>query len=203
MDNTLQDIIREVNTLFMRYGIKSVTMDDIARHLGISKKTIYSYVKDKNELVHLTVESQIEHHKMMYNELDKGKHSALEEVFSVYKQVGQIFKELNPSYQYDMNKYYPQLSKQFLEFKKNQLYTSIKNNLIKGKKEGVYRKEINENIIAQMQAERHISQHSSNDESHLWFQKETFEEVFLYHLHAILNDKGREELKKMNFFQNQ
>jgi len=200
MDEKLKTIIEEVGALYLKYGIRSVTMDDVARHLGISKKTLYTYVKDKDELVRLTVESQIAEHQMLYEQMDSENVKALDEVYTVFIRVGQVFQELNPSYQYDLHKYYPQLCKQFMSFKKNQLFNSIKANLLKGIHEGVYRKEINVNIIAHMQVSHHVM--DENEEENPWFNKETFEEVFLYHMHAILNDKGRKELSKKNFFQN-
>jgi len=200
MDKTLKNIVDEVGRLYLRYGIRSVTMDDVSRHLGMSKKTLYTFVKDKDELVRLTVEAQIKEHQSLYDNLDSDKISALDEVYSVYIKVSKVFQELNPSYQYDLHKYYPQLCNKFMDFKKKQLFNSIKRNLLKGIEEGVYRKEIKVNIIAQMQVSHHVV--SDTDENNLWFNKETFQEVFLYHMHAIINDKGRKELKKKNFFQN-
>ena len=157
-------------------------------------------MKDKEELVLLTVEAQIEEHENLYKKMATANVKALDELYTVFIKVGQVFQELNPSYQYDLHKYYPQLCKQFMSFKKKQLFNSIKANLLKGIKEGVYRKEINVDIIAQMQVSHHVI--DENEEENLWFNKETFEEVFLYHMHAILNEKGREELSKKNFFQN-
>jgi AcrR family transcriptional regulator len=200
MDEKLNNIIKEVGSLYLKYGIKSVTMDDVARHLGISKKTLYTYVKDKNELVRLTVEAQIAEHETLYEQMDSANVKALDEVYTVFIKVGQVFQELNPSYQYDLHKYYPQLCKEFMGFKKKQLFNSIKANLLKGIKEGVYRKEINVDIIAHMQVSHHVM--DENEDENPWFNKETFEEVFLYHMHAILNEKGREELLKKNFFKN-
>ncbi len=202
MEETLQNILEKVGGLYQRYGIKSVTMDDVARNLGISKKTLYTYVKDKNELVQLIVDGQIENHKQQDDELRALNVSALEEMLVVFKWVSEILNNLNPSYQYDLNKYYPHLSDKFMNFKKEQLFNNIKENLIKGKDEGIYRKEINEEIIARMNTDRNISMFSRNEEIQNWHTKETFQEIFLYHMHAIINDKGRELLKQKNFFQN-
>ena len=202
MDDTRKNLVEKVGLLYLRYGIKSVTMDDVARHLGISKKTLYSIVKDKNELVSLTVQGQIEEHKQQDKELKALNLSALDEMLIVFKTVSEILQNLNPSYQYDLNKYYPHLCNQFMSFKKEQLYNNIRENLIQGKKEGIYRQELNENIIARMNTDRNIAMFGESDELHTWFTKETFKEVFFYHMHAILNENGRNKLKQKNFFQN-
>jgi len=193
MEETRKNIIKKVGILYQRYGIKSVTMDDVARHLGISKKTLYTYFKDKNELVQLIVDSQIEVHLHQDNQLKSLKLSALEEMLVVFKTVSEILQNTNPSYQYDLIKYFPQLNDKFMSFKKKQLYKNIKENLIKGKKEGIYRKELNENIIAKMNTDRNIAMFAEGDEQQ-WFTKETFKEVFFYHMHAIINENGRKEL---------
>ncbi|NOR88226.1 MAG: TetR family transcriptional regulator [Bacteroidales bacterium] len=202
MEETLKNIIEKVTALYLRYGIKSVTMDDVARHLGVSKKTLYTYVKDKNELVERVVDGQIEEHINQDTQLKSQNLSALQEMLLVFKKVSELLQEINPSYQYDLNKYYPQLCDKFMGFKKGQLYQNIRENLIKGKKEGIYRKEINEDIIAKMNTDRNMAMFSESDDHHAWFNKETFKEVFFYHMHAIINDHGRNELKQQNFFQN-
>ncbi len=201
MDDSKKILIEKASQLYMRFGIKSVSMDDIAKHLGISKKTLYLLVKDKNELVSLTIDNQLKLHKQIDEELRNKNLSSLEELYEVYKWVSELFKQLNPSFRYDLNKYYPILFENFMIKKKEQIYNNMKANLIKGKKEGVYRKEINEDIIALMHASRHhYIQKDLTSEASLLTNKETFEELFLYHIHAVLNDKGREELKTKKLF---
>lgn len=202
METPLHNIIEKVGAMFIRYGIKSVTMDDIARHLGISKKTIYSYVKDKNELVELVVNDQVTKHLDASAFPEDTKLSALDELLQVYKNAREMLMNTNPSYQYDLNKYYPQLCAKYSSFKKEHLFEKIKNNLIKGKNEGIYRAEINEDIIAHMHASRSFyADESSADDIALLMTPEAFRELFIYHMHAVLNGKGLELLKQKNFFQ--
>ena len=201
MEDLKKRILEKATQLYLRYGIKSVTMDDVARHLGISKKTLYTVVKDKNELVSLSVDFQLETHGELIVELSAQNLSALEEVYEVYKWVSQMFKDVHPSYQYDLNKYYPLLCENFLKNKMQQIFDSMKTNLMKGIQEGIYREEINVDIIAKMHAIRHQSIHENLLEEMMWLSnEETFEELFLYHIHAVLNDKGREELRTKKLF---
>ena len=202
MSKEQKKLIEKVSALYLTYGIKSVTMDDVAKHLGISKKTLYTIVKDKDQLVKLVVDNQIEIHKKQDKELKKKKIGALEEMLVVYKWVSELLRNMNPGYQYDLNKYYPDLSLKFISFKEKQLYNNIKENLIKGKKEGFYRQEIKEEIIAQMNSERNLSMYRNNENMQSWITHDSFQEIFLYHIHAILNDKGRQLLKQIDLFNN-
>lgn len=201
MDDSKKVLIEKATQLYMRFGIKSVSMEDIARHLGISKKTLYHIVKDKNELVALTIDNQLKLHQQVDKELKKKNLSSLDELYEIYKWVSELFKQLNPSFRYDLNKYYPILFESFMIKKTEQIYNNMRDNLIKGKKEGVYRKEMNEDIIALMHATRHnYLEKDIIGEARLLTNKETFEELFLYHIHAVLNNKGREELKTKKLF---
>lgn len=202
MDEHVKNLVEKVSELYMRYGIKSVTMDDVARHLGISKKTLYLYVKDKKELVELSVNHHLEKNIEAEKNLRDKKLSAIDELLEVYRFAGEMIKDVNPSYQYDLQKYYPYLCDRFNQFKRENLFEIIKGNLIRGISEGVYRKEINVEIIARMHAFRHFKSDDINREDvELMMHKETFKEIFLYHMHAIINDKGREILKQKNFFE--
>ncbi|MCK5776005.1 MAG: TetR/AcrR family transcriptional regulator, partial [Bacteroidales bacterium] len=136
MSEEQKKLVEKVSVLYLSYGIKSVTMDDVAKHLGVSKKTLYAIVKDKDQLVRLVVDDQIEMHKQQDRVLKEKGISALEEMLIVFKWVSELLRSMNPSYQYDMNKYYPELSAKFISFKENQLFENIKENIIKGKKEG-------------------------------------------------------------------
>lgn len=201
MEEQLQKIIGKVSDLYMRFGIRSVTMDDVSRQLGISKKTLYSYVKDKRELVELTVKNHLNKNIEAEKELRNQNLGAIDELLEVYRFAGEMIKDVNPSYQYDLQKYYPHLCDQFNQFKRENLFQIIKNNLKKGIKEGVYRKEMNVELIARMHAFRHFRSDDINQEDIEFFMKrDSFKEIFLYHTHAIINDKGREILKQKKFF---
>lgn len=202
MDENLKNLVEKVSELYMRYGIRSVTMDDVARHLGISKKTLYTHVKDKKELVELSVKQHLNYHLDAERKLKEQNLNALDELLEVYRFAGEMLKNINPSYQYDLQKYYPYLCNRFNQFKRENLYLIIRRNLENGIREGVYRKEINVNIIAKMHAFRHFkSDELDQEDLELMMNKDAFKEIFLYHIHAILNDKGREILKQKNFFE--
>jgi hypothetical protein len=127
--------------------------------------------------------------------------SAIDELLEVYRLAGEMIKDVNPGYQYDLQKYYPHLCDQFNQFNKENLFNIIKRNLKKGIKEGVYRKEMKVELIARMHAFVNFRTNNiDQDDIEFFMKKDTFKELFLYHTYAILNNKGREILKQKNIF---
>jgi TetR/AcrR family transcriptional regulator, cholesterol catabolism regulator len=146
-------ILEKTHELFHRYGIKRVTMDDIASQCGISKKTIYQYYKDKNELVDAVTEDHISTNKKQC-ELDRQiAENALHEVFLAMDMVNVMFETLNPGLLHDLEKYHPQSFEKVKKHKYQFLNQVIKENLLKGISEGIYRQELNVEIMCKFRLE--------------------------------------------------
>ncbi len=147
----MQDhILKEVEQLFMKYGTKSITMDDIARHLGVSKKTIYAHFKDKDDLI-----SKLFNAKMIEDvcEMEKASENAanaIDEVFSFMDSIKVLLSEFNPILFYDLKKYHQPVYKLFIEFQDVHIYQNVKKNLERGIAEKLYRKDIDTEILANM-----------------------------------------------------
>ncbi len=144
---TQERILNKAHELFMRYGIRSVSMDEIAAHLGISKKTIYQFYADKDTLVDAVLAIEIEN-----MECDCARHkgeseNAVHEIFLAMDTIEEMFSSFNPSILYDLEKYHPKGYKKFMEHHNNYLYSIIKDNIDRGIAEVNYRKEINTDII--------------------------------------------------------
>jgi AcrR family transcriptional regulator len=154
MNEELKNLLAKVRCLYMKYGIKSVTMDDVARELGISKKTLYQYVTDKNDLVKKVVEMELSERAEDFSLMSCPGLNAIEEIFEVHKLVRQMLKDYNPSTEYDLRKYYPDLFTQVIKVRRERIYNNILANLTKGKTEGLYRKELDNEIIAKLQLSR-------------------------------------------------
>ncbi|MBL4668899.1 MAG: TetR/AcrR family transcriptional regulator, partial [Flavobacteriales bacterium] len=142
------EIIGAALELFMKYGIKSLTMDDIARHLHISKKTLYLYVSDKKELVKKGMELAIEDEQLMLCESIKLSETAIDELVEITKCVSSRLREMHPSVLYDIQKYHPLAWKLLMEHKKEFIYGVMLDNLKRGVKEKYYRKNIYPGVIA-------------------------------------------------------
>jgi len=188
-------IVPKVYTLYQRYGVKSVTMDDVAKHLGISKKTLYEYFTDKEDLVKQVLVWDYNRKLDFFLKIEKKNLNAVEELFEVYKMIKEIFTDYNPSAEYDIRKYYPALFAQLREIKRKRMFELSMMNMNKGRKEGLYRNDLNASIIARL----HVFRVENILESELFSIEEitsikVFHEIFVYHLNGILSDEGRKIL---------
>jgi len=185
------EYIKKVCTMFKDYGIKSVTMDDVARELGISKKTLYLHFNDKSELVSIILDREFEEKAKEFDIAMSDKENAIEEVFGFFKVQMNLLANHKPNFLYDLKKYYPSLYDNFSDKKKSRMIESILNNLKRGKKEGLYRKDLNEELITRM----HVARLESIMTSGMFtieelISPEFFSEAFKYHLYGIASKKG-------------
>lgn len=141
-------ILVKSNELFNRYGIRSVSMDDIAAQLGMSKKTLYQYYTDKDELVNAVFDIILSVNKNNCTECTKKGENAIDEVFLSFDIMEEMLKSMNPSVLFDMQKYHPSAYRKFDDFKNGFLYRIIKANLERGIKEELYREEIDTDILS-------------------------------------------------------
>jgi AcrR family transcriptional regulator len=143
-------IIEGGEELFLTAGIKSVTMDDIARHLGMSKKTIYQFFKDKNELVIALVKKKLREDEDQMSEIISKSGNVIEEMINMMKCSEEIFSRINPIVVHDMQKYHPDAWKQFQNFKADVLIHTLEELLTKGINQGYIRPDIDVKILARM-----------------------------------------------------
>src|ERR1700710_3113733 len=111
--------------LFLKAGIKSVTMDDIAKHLGMSKKTIYLFFKDKNELVMALVKKKLQDDEEQMSEIVGKSGNVIEEMINMMKCSEDIFSRINPVVIHDMQKYHPDAWIEFQHFKANVIIRTL------------------------------------------------------------------------------
>ena len=191
MTDELKSILERVRALYMKYGIKSITMDDVARELSISKKTLYQYVCDKNELVAKVFEMETDIKECTIKTLESGGANAIEEMIMVNKHVNKMLKEHNPSTEYDLKKYYPELYRKFYETRRGKIFEWIKSNIKRGKTEGLYRDDVNEELIAKLvviQNEGIVDTELFNITEYT--SQKSFVEILVYHIRGIANEKG-------------
>ena len=146
----IQRIIQGGEELFLTAGIKSVTMDDIAKHLGMSKKTIYQFFKDKNELVIALVKKKLKEDEDQIAEIMSKSGNVIEEMINMMKCSEDIFSRINPIVIHDMQKYHPDAWSEFQKFKADVLISTLEELLTKGMKQGYIRPDIDVRIIARM-----------------------------------------------------
>lgn len=151
--NTKVRIREKAKELFLKYGIRSVSMDDIANQLGMSKKTIYQYFTDKNELVDAVVEEDICEMQRDCTQSSEKAHDAIEEIFLTVDMVVEQLSNLNPMVLYDMEKFHVRAYQRFMEHKNKFLLQIIQHNLEWGKKDGLYREDIDVDVISRFRLE--------------------------------------------------
>ena len=140
-------ILQKAHELFMLYGIRSVSMDEIANHLGISKKTIYQYFPDKEALVDSVVAIELTCSTTECENIAAICENPIHELFLSVDNFQEMISMMNPSLVYDLEKYHPNTYKKLNDHKYKFLYEIIKNNLERGIVDGLYRPEINVPIL--------------------------------------------------------
>ncbi len=197
MDKKLDSIVSKVAKLYHEYGIKGVTMDDVAHKLAISKKTLYQYFNDKKELVWAVLEYKNANKHIDLSIFNNNNSNALDEIFYYYDIQVEMIKNHKPAFVYDLRKYYPDIYTHFQKIMQKKILESVKGNLIKGKKEGLYREDIDEDILSRLSLMRIEGLMNSE----VFTMEEVvstnlFSEIFKYNLYGIVSDKGREMISK-------
>jgi AcrR family transcriptional regulator len=135
--------------LFCQRGIKSVSMDDIAQHLAISKKTIYKWFDNKNEVVIAAVSNYLDNMEQIACSVCSAN-NAVEELFSLMHLSRQIFSQLNQSIFYELQKYHPDAWQLWIEHKNVFTLKKIKENLLRGIAEGLFRNDLDVEVMARL-----------------------------------------------------
>lgn len=151
--NTKERIRLVAHDLLMQYGIRSISMDDIAAKLGMSKKTIYQFYRDKDELVAEVIGGMIFNNQETCIADKKKADNAVHEIFIAMDLVTEIFRSMNPSVMYDLQKYHPTAFSKFQEHKNEFLLKMMQQNIKRGIDEELYRPQINVEIMSRFRVE--------------------------------------------------
>lgn len=151
--NMKERILAETNKLFFAYGIRSVTMDDIAKNLSISKKSIYQYFEDKDEIVMTLMQQMVEKNhcevKFFFNCPDP-----IQGLIHAAHLIQQRLSEINPCFMLDLRKYYPKAWDLHHEYMNKHIYNELTDTIQRGIASGVFRSDIQPKIIAKMRLEQ-------------------------------------------------
>jgi TetR/AcrR family transcriptional regulator, cholesterol catabolism regulator len=150
---TKDRILQGAEELFFKYGIKSVTMDDVAKHLAISKKTIYQFFADKNELVETLMTVKLKEDEYEFKKIQATSENVISEVFNMMKHMGAMFSKINPTIFYDLQKYHPSAWQQFKVFKLECMAKMMEESIERGVKEKLVRADLNAKILARLRIE--------------------------------------------------
>lgn len=146
-------IQEKASELFMRFGIRSISMDDIAGSLGISKKTIYLSFADKDELVDAMIEQHILQAEKEVDSYRVSASNAVEEIFMTMQQVEKNLRNLNPIVLHDLQKFHGKAYQRIVDHKELFLLNVIRENIKRGMKEGFYREDLQVEILSRYRME--------------------------------------------------
>ena len=147
-------ILAEAEQLFWRYGVRSVTMEDIARPLGISKKTIYQHFTDKEDILCQVMQTKIAQDQSEMSCMAIETANPIEELMMVMEMMHKNQYEVSPNLIIDIRRHYPQASLLFRQHIEQHLMKSILENIQIGVSQGLYRNDINPSILARMRVEQ-------------------------------------------------
>jgi TetR/AcrR family transcriptional regulator, cholesterol catabolism regulator len=192
-----QKILSEVTKVFMQYGIKSVNMDDLARHLSVSKKTLYQFFTDKEDLVRKAVASHCTREDEDVNSICQKGLNAIDEMLEIMQFVLGILKNIHPSVQFDLQKYHPEVFRAMKENRNRAVFDCMMQNTKKGQREGYYRKDFNAEVINKVYIGR---MDLIFDQSIFPYEQfsltDIYREIFSYHIRGIASQKGLEYLEQ-------
>ncbi len=196
-------ILAGAEGLFLRYGFKSITMDDIARELGISKKTLYQFFEDKNMLVDETVSRHIDQEINACKEICQTIENPIEFMLTITDSFGDIKKQINQSILFDLKKYFKPTWDKLNKFRVEFIYNQVLENIKRGKAIGIYHADLEDELTARFYI--HLVDFMMNPDNHThpsYDFKKVHAEMMKYHLRAICTDKGQKVLNKSQRFQN-
>lgn len=185
----------------MRSGVKSMTMDDIARELGMSKKTLYQYVNNKADLVCKVLRKYLHDERQQVENILLQSDNSIDGMIKMIEYLLNILHDFNPASLNDLQKYYPEAWKMFNDYRYQYVFTRILENLENGVRQGVYRDDMNPEIIARIYV-RAVDM--ILDQQMFPFKKYSFyslyKEFIKYHLRGIVSAKGLRILEKHALF---
>jgi AcrR family transcriptional regulator len=196
-NDTAKRIFQQAHLLFMQYGLKSVSMDDIANKIGISKKTIYQFYADKEALVAQVVKQITTNNQLQCDNDICNSENAIHEIILAMDQMSKLFETMNPSILFDLQKYYQQAFKIFLTHKNEYVYGKIKQNITRGIKEGLYRSDLNIEIVSRYRVESIVI--AFNPEFQCLVKSNLVsiaQELSTFFLYGVVNEKGYKLINK-------
>jgi TetR/AcrR family transcriptional regulator, cholesterol catabolism regulator len=199
MEIIKKNILKRCQPLFLRYGIKSVTMDDIAREIGFSKKTLYQHFDTKNKIIEQMVVEHFEAEQIIMATILNSATDAVDEILSIAQHVALELAQLTSTFIYDLQKYHRETWLLLEQTSNAHIYGIIKKNIERGIQEGLYRTDVDADIIAKLYVAKSLS--ILDDDlfpTNRYSKTVLYKQFITYHLHGILAPKGLERLKMMN-----
>lgn len=190
-------ILEKATDLFMRYGIRSITMDEIAAQLGVSKKTLYQFFADKDAMVEAVVNEETKRNEEGCRQFSDMAENAVHEIFLAMDNMQEMLKAMNPQLIHDLEKHHPAAFKRLKQYKHHFLYGMIRENLERGIKEDLYRADINTDLTVRHRIESAFM--PFNEEvfpQNKFPMNQACQELAVLFLHSVCSPNGKKMIEK-------
>jgi len=187
-----EKILIGAEALFMRLGVRSVTMDDVSRELGMSKKTLYQYFENKDHLVTAVVSWHLDEEREEYSQIALRAENAIDELHQIARCMRENILKMNPTTLYDLKKFHSTAWGLFVAFKSNFIKGNVEENIKKGIAQGYYRENLDAAILAVFRVEQVqlIFDQSIYPSSTFDFARVQIQ-LFDHFVYGLLTEKGR------------
>ncbi|MFN7099064.1 MAG: TetR/AcrR family transcriptional regulator [Flavobacterium sp.] len=189
-----EKIIATAKEMFLKLGFKSITMDDIAGEMCISKKTIYKYFSNKELLIEESVQVLHTEVNNMINEISSQDFNAIQENFEIRRMFDEMFKSTDTSPVYQLKKHYPEVYHKVHDYQIEMCQNCFRRNILKGMEQGYYRKEINVEAYVNFYYSLifAINENTRSEREAFALEMQALE----YHTRAMATEKGIAELNR-------
>ncbi|RPG81349.1 MAG: TetR/AcrR family transcriptional regulator [Crocinitomicaceae bacterium TMED114] len=191
LDTRLDALLDGCEQTFRRIGVRAVSMDDLARELGVSKKTLYKYCKDKADLVLQVFDRMCTRQDMRISDLSASGENAIDAVIQTMEYVQIELREMHPSMLFDLQKYYPAAMQRLEQHKHENMEGYLLRNVERGQREGFYRKDFDAKLISRlhMAMVQTMTKPATLEEFGRPLS-ELQQELHAYHLRGIATEEG-------------
>ncbi|MCB9310969.1 MAG: TetR/AcrR family transcriptional regulator [Lewinellaceae bacterium] len=195
-----QSLINVAYKLFLKYGVKSVSMDDIAGKMGVSKKTIYCVISNKDDLIDTVVEKHILDEREKIESIIQSSENAIDEMVQITKYGSEFMQNMAPTLIMDLQKYHQKTWGKIRYDHLEYFERIISSNVSRGQHEGLYRKNLNVAAVSQFYVVLLLQLILSDDiKSNQYDKAVNFQEIVNYHINSIVTDDGRNYFNTLNF----
>ena len=193
-----EKILNKAADLFLSFGFKSVTMDDIASSLGMSKKTIYSHYPTKRKLVHDTTFHVFEQINDGICQICAGHENPVKELYDIKSLVMEQLKGEKTSPHYQLQKYYPRIFSTLKQKQFHSISQCVSENLCRGMEQGYYRKDLDVELMTKFYLNGNLGLMNIDIFPVQQFEMGDLKAAYLeYHIRAIATEKGIEILQTL------
>ena len=197
-----EKILKSALALFFKFGIKHVTMDDIARELGMSKKTIYQFYKEKDDLVNQLCEAELKVQEGQFDALNREAKDPIHEIMLISQMMREMMQNINPVFFLDLQKFYPEAFTRFRHFKEGCVYRYVQLNIKRGMELGVYRADLDVDFVSKLRLAQidmlMFGNYFTYEKTSFAKTNELILEIFIYGICTIKGHKLFNNYKKIN-----